>query len=380
QHQQQFDQFTSINNNVLTVKPLRKRAFSKRSKTGCLTCRERRIKCDETKSICKNCHKSKRICKYPKIENTKLTENNNKQVKKVCKVKTTTKKTKKSIDFKNSDSNKSLISEISYSNLHIDDDNSPILKLPRDQNHIPYILNYNPVIVPRQQINNSLDKRYILPPVNSVNNETNSQQLQILPQSYEQQQPLLPPLPMPRKSSSSIYTYDNNLRNGINTSSISSVSTGVGNSRNSMSGSNSSSLVSNDLSNQYFYLLKYRNPGIQSINVNNNNHHYNNNNNNNNNSDISLSLPRQQSHLPLLKNSDPNNYYQQPLVYFNFLDNINNGINGLSVTNAFTENINTTNKTINNNTTTTTTTTTTATIRNNKYNNINHNIDNTNPK
>lgn len=43
----------------------RKRAFSKRSKSGCLTCRERRIKCDEYKPVCKNCVKSRRACAYP---------------------------------------------------------------------------------------------------------------------------------------------------------------------------------------------------------------------------------------------------------------------------------------------------------------------------
>ncbi|EWG41493.1 hypothetical protein FVEG_03599 [Fusarium verticillioides 7600] len=34
----------------------------KRTKTGCLTCRKRRIKCDEGKPICNNCIKSKRRC------------------------------------------------------------------------------------------------------------------------------------------------------------------------------------------------------------------------------------------------------------------------------------------------------------------------------
>ncbi|KAK9849889.1 Fungal transcriptional regulatory protein [Penicillium brevicompactum] len=34
----------------------------KRTKTGCLTCRKRRIKCGEEKPICTNCVKSKRIC------------------------------------------------------------------------------------------------------------------------------------------------------------------------------------------------------------------------------------------------------------------------------------------------------------------------------
>ncbi|QUC16986.1 uncharacterized protein UV8b_01227 [Ustilaginoidea virens] len=40
----------------------KKPAAKKRTKTGCLTCRKRRIKCDETKPRCKNCIKSKRPC------------------------------------------------------------------------------------------------------------------------------------------------------------------------------------------------------------------------------------------------------------------------------------------------------------------------------
>ncbi|KAB8244077.1 hypothetical protein BDV35DRAFT_395241 [Aspergillus flavus] len=35
----------------------------RRTKTGCLTCRQRRIKCGEEKPVCKNCVKSKRECK-----------------------------------------------------------------------------------------------------------------------------------------------------------------------------------------------------------------------------------------------------------------------------------------------------------------------------
>jgi Fungal Zn(2)-Cys(6) binuclear cluster domain len=34
----------------------------KRTKTGCLTCRTRRIKCDEGKPECNNCLRSKRQC------------------------------------------------------------------------------------------------------------------------------------------------------------------------------------------------------------------------------------------------------------------------------------------------------------------------------
>lgn len=46
------------------IKPIRKKAFSRRSKTGCLTCRSRRIKCDELKPICTHCKKSNKECVY----------------------------------------------------------------------------------------------------------------------------------------------------------------------------------------------------------------------------------------------------------------------------------------------------------------------------
>ncbi|KXJ91642.1 hypothetical protein Micbo1qcDRAFT_194715 [Microdochium bolleyi] len=39
-----------------------KKEIKRRTKTGCLTCRKRRIKCDETHPTCKNCQKSKREC------------------------------------------------------------------------------------------------------------------------------------------------------------------------------------------------------------------------------------------------------------------------------------------------------------------------------
>jgi len=38
------------------------RSSKKRTKSGCLTCRKRRIKCDEARPICQNCIKSKRHC------------------------------------------------------------------------------------------------------------------------------------------------------------------------------------------------------------------------------------------------------------------------------------------------------------------------------
>ncbi|KAL2021962.1 hypothetical protein VTK56DRAFT_6381 [Thermocarpiscus australiensis] len=42
--------------------PPPKKTVRKRTKTGCLTCRKRRIKCDEGKPTCSNCIKSKRDC------------------------------------------------------------------------------------------------------------------------------------------------------------------------------------------------------------------------------------------------------------------------------------------------------------------------------
>lgn len=38
----------------------------KRTRTGCLTCRERHLKCDETKPTCNNCSKSQRDCNWGK--------------------------------------------------------------------------------------------------------------------------------------------------------------------------------------------------------------------------------------------------------------------------------------------------------------------------
>lgn len=38
----------------------------KRTRTGCLTCRERHLKCDETKPTCHNCSKSQRDCNWGK--------------------------------------------------------------------------------------------------------------------------------------------------------------------------------------------------------------------------------------------------------------------------------------------------------------------------
>uniref|UniRef100_A0A0W0FPC0 Zn(2)-C6 fungal-type domain-containing protein n=1 Tax=Moniliophthora roreri TaxID=221103 RepID=A0A0W0FPC0_MONRR len=36
--------------------------FHAKSRTGCLTCRKRKVKCDETAPICKNCHRRNLVC------------------------------------------------------------------------------------------------------------------------------------------------------------------------------------------------------------------------------------------------------------------------------------------------------------------------------
>lgn len=46
-------------------KPRGPRGRGLRSTSGCLTCRSRRLKCDESKPICSNCGKSSRDCTYP---------------------------------------------------------------------------------------------------------------------------------------------------------------------------------------------------------------------------------------------------------------------------------------------------------------------------
>ncbi|OJJ46771.1 hypothetical protein ASPZODRAFT_66476 [Penicilliopsis zonata CBS 506.65] len=53
---------TDIGNDDLTGNDPPRKGPKKRTKTGCLTCRKRRIKCGEEKPICNNCVKSKREC------------------------------------------------------------------------------------------------------------------------------------------------------------------------------------------------------------------------------------------------------------------------------------------------------------------------------
>ncbi|KAI1342334.1 hypothetical protein F5Y15DRAFT_412844 [Xylariaceae sp. FL0016] len=43
----------------------------RRTRSGCYTCRSRRVKCDETRPICERCRKGKRDCAYPESSSTK---------------------------------------------------------------------------------------------------------------------------------------------------------------------------------------------------------------------------------------------------------------------------------------------------------------------
>ncbi|MCJ1286698.1 hypothetical protein MMC26_006044 [Xylographa opegraphella] len=54
--------FTAQNSNAEAIKLQNNLKARKRTKTGCLTCRKRRIKCGEERPTCANCIKSKRSC------------------------------------------------------------------------------------------------------------------------------------------------------------------------------------------------------------------------------------------------------------------------------------------------------------------------------
>ncbi|KAI1268974.1 fungal-specific transcription factor domain-containing protein [Xylariaceae sp. FL1019] len=49
----------------------------RRTRSGCYTCRSRRVKCDETRPICDRCRKGKRECVYPDPPATKGSTSNN---------------------------------------------------------------------------------------------------------------------------------------------------------------------------------------------------------------------------------------------------------------------------------------------------------------
>ncbi|CEP22856.1 unnamed protein product [Cyberlindnera jadinii] len=71
-HQQMYQAAVppSVNVQDLNMRP--KRAIKRRTRTGCLTCRRRRIKCDERKPGCRNCEKSRICCAgYQRVKPTK---------------------------------------------------------------------------------------------------------------------------------------------------------------------------------------------------------------------------------------------------------------------------------------------------------------------
>ncbi|KAH7145457.1 fungal-specific transcription factor domain-containing protein [Dactylonectria estremocensis] len=57
-----------LNSESQSPKPARKIAPAKRSRTGCLTCRARKTKCDESQPACQNCKRCMVECKWPVVE------------------------------------------------------------------------------------------------------------------------------------------------------------------------------------------------------------------------------------------------------------------------------------------------------------------------
>lgn len=58
-HPQQLHQISADENPTLINK---RRTQKQRSRTGCITCRKRHLKCDETKPRCQNCTRSHKVC------------------------------------------------------------------------------------------------------------------------------------------------------------------------------------------------------------------------------------------------------------------------------------------------------------------------------
>ncbi|KAL8833000.1 MAG: hypothetical protein Q9170_004579 [Blastenia crenularia] len=50
------------------------RAKHRRTRSGCYTCRQRRVKCDEARPVCERCHKGSRDCTYPEPRSTAKTK------------------------------------------------------------------------------------------------------------------------------------------------------------------------------------------------------------------------------------------------------------------------------------------------------------------
>ncbi|KIW06645.1 uncharacterized protein PV09_02355 [Verruconis gallopava] len=61
-HAMQYARYAPIPQGTAIPGSRGKKEIKRRTKTGCLTCRKRRIKCDEQHPVCRNCQKSKREC------------------------------------------------------------------------------------------------------------------------------------------------------------------------------------------------------------------------------------------------------------------------------------------------------------------------------
>ncbi|KAI0506697.1 hypothetical protein F5B22DRAFT_440269 [Xylaria bambusicola] len=50
----------------------RPRLYHTKSRTGCARCRSRRVKCDETRPVCHNCHRHNVSCEYDRVPNANM--------------------------------------------------------------------------------------------------------------------------------------------------------------------------------------------------------------------------------------------------------------------------------------------------------------------
>lgn len=59
----------------------KKRRFHSKSRSGCLTCKKRRVKCDETRPSCKNCIRMKLVCGYTEFAGKENEEPSSKKMR-----------------------------------------------------------------------------------------------------------------------------------------------------------------------------------------------------------------------------------------------------------------------------------------------------------
>lgn len=55
----------SFKQRSLLLRPIPDEVKHKRTRSGCFTCRARRVKCDESRPVCERCRKGGRGCLYP---------------------------------------------------------------------------------------------------------------------------------------------------------------------------------------------------------------------------------------------------------------------------------------------------------------------------